>query len=681
MSYSRHDHDDSLYGALVESAVDGIITIDEQGMVRSFNGAAETLFGYRREEVLGHSVNRLMPREYAAHHDQYIANYLNGFKAKIIGIGRDVTGQRKYGSTFPMHLSVGEARTEKGRMFVGVCHDQTEQKALLLRLARAEKRFKDIVQSQKEMICRLDENLRLTFANRSCIEGLGWSERELIGSQFPDFVNEDQRALAKRSIRELLDTASDAHERNVMLHMRGAGVGSSVDWTFIVLSAPDGEGVEIQGNGLDVTEHEAAIERAQYLINHDQLTSLLNRQSVLDQFSARSAANTTFAVLYFDCNHFGLINQKFGHEVGDQLLIIAAQRLRENLPDEALIARPSGDDFIVVCPLSVIEETSALAATLLTAQQAPYELNGNTVEVRGRVGIAHYPHGGADLDKVIRVAESAIIYKDRVIDGLSFYSPTHQRTMTRTLDIEQRLRVAIDLGHLDVYLQPKYTLADRQLVGYEALIRWHDETGFIAPSEFVPIAERMGMGVELDRYVIANVCQALATADRAGFDSAPVAINITAAHFGESGFSEFLFDSLSTGSLSADRIELEITEGVLVDLEGLALDNLRALTDQGIRVHIDDFGTGYSSLSYLSDLPVDVLKIDRVFIDRLSDAQGMHLVEGIIAMARALQLDVIAEGIETQAQVEQLTAMGCRAGQGFLLGRPAPIAEVLQNPG
>lgn len=679
MTHSPNQNNDSLYGALVESAVDGIITIDEQGTVQSFNRAAETLFGYTRSEVLGNSVNMLMPREYAQHHDQYIDNYLNGFKAKIIGIGRDVTGQRKDGSTFPMHLSVGEARTDKGRMFVGVCHDQTEQKELMLRLARAEKRFKDIVQSQKEMICRLDQYLRLTFVNRSCIQGLGWSERELIGGHFLDYVDEDQRALAKRSIKGLLDSEHDAGEINVMLHMRSASDDSSIDWTFRALKAPDGPGIEIQGNGLDVTEHEAAIARAQYLMNHDQLTGLLNRQALLDLFSAQGEASKTSAVLYFDCNHFGLINQRFGHEVGDQLLIIAAQRLRDQLPKEALIARPSGDDFIVVCSIAIMEDVSVLASTLLKAVQAPYDLDGHMVEVRGRVGIAHYPHDGPDLDTVIRMAESAIIFKDRVIDGLSFYSPTHQQTMTRTLDIEQRLRVAIDNEQLDVYLQPKYALRDRKRVGYEALIRWPDGTGFIAPSEFVPIAERMGMGVELDRYVIRKVCQAITDAGKAGFEADPVAINVTATHFGESGFCDFLFGCLEAGVLSADRIELEITEGLLADLEGMTRENLNTLSDQGIRVHIDDFGTGYSSLSYLAELPIDVLKIDRVFIDRLCDESGRHLVEGIIAMARALQLDVVAEGIETEDQVDQLIAMGCCVGQGFLLGRPAPAAQWLQN--
>ncbi|WLD58827.1 EAL domain-containing protein [Salinispirillum sp. LH 10-3-1] len=680
MNNSAKSNIDSLYGALVEAAVDGIITIDEQGIIHSFNQAAEKLFGYKRDEVIGQSVNALMPRHYAEQHDEYIENYLKGYKAKIIGIGRDVPGQRQDGSLFPMHLSVGEALTDSGRMFIGVCHDLTGEKKLLLQLARAEKRFKDIVQNQKEMICRLDEHLRLSFVNQSSVDGLGSAESELIGKNFLDLIDENQRAFAQRSLNALFEAGEGVEELGLLLNMSGTAPDRTIDWTFSALKVSEEFGVEIQGYGLDVTDREAAMERAQYLMSHDQLTGLLNRQALLHRFSKQTKRHETYAVLYFDCNHFGLINQKFGHDLGDQLLLIAAQRLNSTLPDNALIARPGGDDFIVVYPVEHSSDTAVMAAAVIEELQEPYQLGEHLLTVRGRVGIAHYPHDGADIDTVIRMAESAIFYRDRLVDGLGFYNPQQQQTLMRTLDIEQRLRIALDLAQLEVYLQPKFTLADSKLAGYEALLRWHDGTVFVSPGEFIPIAESMGLGPELDRYVLEHVCEALVTAQKAGLSIKPIAINITMRHFGHADFCDFLFSCLQKANLTTTLIELEITEGVLMDREDKTQDNLRTLRDRGIRVNIDDFGTGYSSLSYLADLPVDVLKIDRVFVEGLNTAKGLRLVEGIIAMADAMQLDVVAEGIETQEQVNILKSLDCRVGQGFFLGKPQPIMTALNIP-
>lgn len=679
MSHSGQTDIDSLYGALVEAAVDGIITIDEHGLIQSFNHAAEHLFGYAREEVLGQSVNILMPKHYAEHHDEYLENYLKGFKAKIIGIGRDVPGQRKDGTVFPMHLSVGEAQTVTGRMFIGVCHDLTGQKKLLLQLARAERRFKDIVQSQKEMICRLDEELRLSFINDSGIAGLGRSESDLIGRQFVDLVNEDQRAFVMRSLRALLDNDDTTSEVNLVLPMRREQEEVSVDWRFKTVVANEDFGTEIQGYGLDVTERERALREAKFLLNHDQLTGLLNRQAMLYQFQKRSTEHTSWAVLYFDCNHFGLINQKFGHDMGDQLLLGSAQRLQQALPDDALVARPGGDDFIVVCPVAHPNQTVTLARSLLDTLEEPYHLSDTHVEVRGRVGVAHYPEDADDLDVVISMAESALFYRDRLTQGIGFYHAQQQASMLRLVDLDQRLRLALQQRRLDVYLQPKYQLDDQRLVGYEALLRWQEDGQFVSPAEFVPVAERMGLGIALDRYVLDRVSDALIQAREMHFKPAPIAINITAKHFSQPGFCDHFSATLARAGLDASAMELEITEGILIDREDLTLENLQRIRALGVRLNIDDFGTGYSSLSYLADLPVDVLKIDKAFIDRLDSAKGRHLVQGIIAMAQAMNLQIVAEGIETSEQLALLRGMGCHIGQGYLLGRPAPITEVLQQ--
>lgn len=663
-----------LYGALVEAAVDGIISINHQGIVQSFNHAAELLFGFSRHDVIGKNITLLMPAQQAAEHDQYIQTYLNEGKARIIGIGRDVVGVRKDGTSFPMHLSVGEAETEQGHMFIGVCHDLTAHRKLLLQLARAEKRFKDIVQNQKELICRLDVESRLSFLNNSAIRHLKQDESILIGSLFAELVTEDQRAYVAHCLWNLRAKGDPNNELVLVVDMQLPNEIASIEWHFKVMPNTEEFGEEIQGFGMDVTEREAALKRAQYLQDHDQLTGLFNRHAMQSAFTTWQRDRTLFSVLYIDCNHFGLINQKYGHETGDQLLIAIGQRLHRHLPVDCLLARLSGDDFVVVVPAQSMTDTASLASGLIRELEQPFELKSITLDIRVRVGIAHAPDDSEELEELIRMAESAIMTRNNSDLPVRFYNPNQQAKMTRFLDIEERLRLALQEDKIDIHLQPKVALRNDQVVGYEALARWQEGEFVISPAEFIPVAEACGLGRDFDRYVIKKVFAALA---RSKTPLPPVAINITAQHFGHPNLFEFIHEALQEFELPASAIVLEITEGVLVDRVPTTLENITNLRALGIKIHIDDFGTGYSSLGYLMDLPIDVIKIDKIFVDRLEEERGRHLVEGIIAMAKAMDFEVIAEGIETAIQKDLLKAMGCCVGQGYFHGKPQPMLSIV----
>lgn len=299
----------SMQDALLEAAVDGIISIDEFGIVQSFNRGAEQLFGYKKHEVIGRNVSMLMTASHGQQHDSYLQNYKDGGKAKIIGIGRDVQAQRKDGSVFPMHLSVGESRTEHGRLFVGVCHDLSEFKAVLQRLSSAEQRYRDIVENQKEFICRLSKNSRLTFVNNAFCRQLNQPLFQVLGISIFEFIHADER----HSVELLLDQLRQVGlAQTISLLVRMLGPDNSVhwvDWTFSTLSGKLNSADETQGVGIDITEQVKAKNHAKFLTHFDALTGLFNRDGLLEQFNRRQDTIQAYAVLFIDCHRFRLINE------------------------------------------------------------------------------------------------------------------------------------------------------------------------------------------------------------------------------------------------------------------------------------------------------------------------------------------------------------------------------------
>ncbi|MDX1757181.1 MAG: EAL domain-containing protein [Marinobacter sp.] len=668
---------EKLQHALLDAAVDGIITINDRGLITSFNAAAEQLFQYSRDEVLGENVKILMPERYAQEHDDYIRNYLNTGQAGIIGIGRDVTGRRKDGSDFPMHLSVGESEQDGRKLFVGICHDLSEYKSVLVRLGRAERRYKDIVQSQKQLICRLDSQMRLTFANASFSDLLGIQQKELIGMPLSATLEDEQRS-PRGTLEALFAEPPEQDAVNLKLAMKTRDRETLVDWSFRRLPDSEEYGRELQGFGIDVSEMEAALSQARFLRSHDQLTGLLNKRAFLKALRQLPETHDQFAMLHFDCERFASINQRYGYNVGDLVIIEMAQRIRNCLPNGGLSARVGGDEFLMALPVSAAKDVSSVAQQLLNSLQQPVQVQDHSIPLSGSIGVVLYPKDCDQSEELSELAEAATRRAKARNELIAFYNPHDHALMQQELELEQGLKSALLNDELDIYLQPKVRLDSGQVISYEALVRWpHPVNGFIAPAQFVPIAERSTLGQRLDRYVIRQVAALIADARGQGREVPPIAINITASHFASLDLVDFLTHTLNTHQLPTTAIELEITEGVVIEMSRAVSANLDRLLQLGIRISLDDFGTGYSSLSYLKNLTVDELKIDKSFIDELQSSKGTVLVSSIIAIATAFDIDVTAEGIERQDQHELLMQMGCNIGQGYFLGRPMPAREYL----
>jgi diguanylate cyclase (GGDEF)-like protein len=441
--------------------------------------------------------------------------------------------------------------------------------------------------------------------------------------------------------------------------------------------------VAMPGGGLvrtytDITTRATAEEMLSHVASHDQLTGLANRHGFNTRLDAALAAaqsgNTQLAVLCLDLDRFKAINDTLGHNAGDQLLILVAQRMRDIARATDVVGRLGGDEFAVVLPGSNSAGAEQVSRRLLESIGMPYALDGETARIGVSVGITIYPTDGAVAEQLLHNADTALYMAKAAGRNTwcAYASEDGQREHQRLL-LEQDFRVAVELQQFTLAYQPICDGVTSEPVGFEALLRWnHPTRGPVSPAEFIPIAEQTGLIIPLGRWAIEVACAEAA----AWAMPLHIAVNLSPAQFRDQGLLGFIQDVLSRTGLAPSRLDLEITEGVLlVEVEGV-IKTMQALRAMGVRMVLDDFGTAHSNLSYLRGFPFDVVKIDRSFLRALtSDPQARALVEAILAMARALDLEVVGEGVETQEQLALLCQLQCRWVQGYLLGRPAPSEE------
>ena len=665
---------DGALAAVLSAAVDAMVVIDHKGIIQQVSASVERLFEYSPLECVGKNISMFMPAPDRHAHDGYIANYLNGGRPKIIGIGRKTTGRKKTGQNFPMHLSVGEFEFAGETYFVGICHDLSDYNQAIEKLHQAEKRYKDIVESQKHFICRIDKLLNITFANTSFLKALGMPYQEVVGSQLKTVINKSYKNLSL-SFNELFSDP-DLYEINIKIEMKTKGPTVITDWSFRKVEDQQNDSKELQGIGIDVSEKEAAILKAEYMRSHDQLTGLLKADSLSERFNGLAHHENNYSIYHLDLVRFGQINQRHGYNFGDQVLVDVTTRIQKILPKGSLFSRAGGDEFIAISPIEDQAYAIRLGEELLAVFFEPYSLADQNHLLDTKIGVALFPADAGRISRAIELSEVAL--KDAKANGgaIVFYEKESHADSLRRIIIEQELKAAFKNNSIDIYLQPKIDLGSRKTCSYEALARWkHAELGHISPAEFVPIAEMNGLGSILDFYVLRAVAKILSDRLSEGQACIPVAVNITAAHFSDINIFDYLSDILKEYSLPPDLIELEITERAILSTCAIATENFKRLRQAGIKISIDDFGTGYSSLSYLKKLEVDEIKIDKSFIDDIEERNGEVVIQAIMTIAQAYGLTVTAEGVETAAQARILTDMGCTLGQGYFFSRPIPWQE------
>ncbi len=532
--------------------------------------------------------------------------------------------------------------------------------------------------------------LQILAANPAALRSLGYTlEEEVLRLRFTDVFSVeglDPQRLIGRLLEATTGIPLEMHQRC----KDGAQRNVEARCYRMSLDEQQALGVSVQ----DVTvrrEAESQLrERHQqldHLAHHDQLTGLPNRLYLAaylpGAIEEARKAHTAIAVLFLDLDGFKHVNDSRGHEIGDKLLRTVAQRLRATVRSKDVVVRMGGDEFVVIAKEVLPEQVNDSAQRINHALGAPMVIDGRTLVTTASIGVALYPRDGADVGELLRHSDTAMYQaKDRGRNNFQLFAPGMGRRIKERMAIESSLRAALSSQQLDVHYQPIVDIETNRVVSLEALLRWkHPNHGYVRPERFVKVAEEAGLIVPIGDFVMQRVIEDAARWRQGGGTLVPVSFNVSAVQLQRSNLVENIKRLTRRNGIEASMLQVELTESAVFERHEArgrdgAQDVLANLRDLGVRIAIDDFGTGYSSLSYLKSWRVDALKIDRSFVrDLVTDLSDLAIVSAIIAMARHLHIEVVAEGIEGWQQLEKLRQLGCNYAQGFLFARPAPADE------
>jgi diguanylate cyclase (GGDEF)-like protein/PAS domain S-box-containing protein len=554
-------------------------------------------------------------------------------------------------------------------------------------------RYKALIDQANDGIVIVDSHTyQVLYTNPAFLNRLGYSNEEAQSLTLTD-IFADRDATPDSVLSRLIEADSQ-----MALNMQQRCKNGSFFDTEVRCNALDVDGRDV----LAYVTHDVSLRRKaeQQLIenqqrldkmaHHDQLTGLPNRHyltAFLPQaIEEAKAASTMLGVVFLDLDRFKHINDTRGHETGDKLLQEVATRLRTCVRDSDVVIRMGGDEFVVVFRnVKNYDEVTLGAGRIIETLNRPIIIDRHSLQTTGSVGVSLYPRDGANMVELLKHSDTAMYQaKDRGRNNVQMFSHAMNRKLKHRVAVEASLREALRLKQLDVHYQPFYNLITRKIVGLEALMRWsHPVHGMIPADQFIPVAEETGLIVPMGNFVLHRTLQTMSAWRKAGIPLVPVSLNVAPAQLQRGELQSTISTLLKSHNLRPEMLQLEMTERAVFDSHSPAgenrQDSMARLRDLGIKIAIDDFGTGYSSLSYLKNWRVDALKIDRSFVrDLVTDSSDLAIVSAIIAIARHLHIEVIAEGIEAYQQVEILRRLGCSVGQGFLFARPMPADEILK---
>jgi diguanylate cyclase (GGDEF)-like protein/PAS domain S-box-containing protein len=552
-------------------------------------------------------------------------------------------------------------------------------------------RYKAIIDQTNDGIVIVDSAThQVQYCNPAFLARLGYTSDEAAALTLPDIFADG--TASSESVLARLRNADSRLALNIQQRCKN---GALID-IEVRCNTLDADGRDV----LAYVTHDVSVRRKaeQQLIDnqqrldrmahHDQLTGLPNRHylaSFLPQAIAEAAAGgVMLGVVFLDLDRFKHINDTRGHETGDKLLQEVAARLQACVRAFDVVIRMGGDEFVVIFrDVKSHDEVTQGAGRIIDTLNRPIVIDGHPLQTTGSVGISIFPRDGADMGELLKHSDTAMYQaKDRGRNNVQVFSPIMNRKLKQRVAMEASLRDALRLKQFDVHYQPFVNLLTRKIVGLEALMRWHHPVhGMIPADQFIPVAEETGLIVPMGNFVLHRTLQTMSAWRGAGLELVPVSLNVAPAQLQRGELQSTISTLLKTHGLKPEMLQLEMTERAVFDSNQAKSgenrqDTMARLRDLGIKIAIDDFGTGYSSLSYLKNWRVDALKIDRSFVrDLVTDSSDLAIVSAIIAIARHLQIQVIAEGIEAYQQAEILRKLGCSVGQGFLFARPMPAEQ------
>ncbi|MDD3518307.1 MAG: EAL domain-containing protein [Chromatiales bacterium] len=660
------------FRAIFDAAVDGILIADAE--TRRFvmaNPAICAMLGHTADEIIRLGVEDIHPPEVLPQAREAFDALAHGGPVSSL----DIPVRRRDGSILQVSLKASRLRIGGRSMLVGIFRDVTERRQMEERLRQSATVF----ESTQDGVTITDLAGNILAVNRAFEDITGYAEAEVLGKN-PRVLHSGRQ--------------DEAFYQTLWVSVRETGSWQGEIWNrrkngeiypewLNISTVYDEHGAPVNYVGVfsDISRLKRSEERLEHLAHYDPLTELPNRLLVQSrlQHAVEQAqrAGRRIGALLIDLDHFKTINESYGHPTGDDLLIAVTRRLRERVRAGDTFGRLGGDEFLLVLEqLASPQDAAVVARDLLDALAAPFRLlSGLDVYVGASIGIAVFPDDGKGATELLRGADGAMYRaKEQGRNGFAFYATGMDVDAAAQLELETALRRARERNELLLYFQPKVSLRDGRVSGAEALIRWRRDDGeLVPPYRFIPLAEKTGLIADIGAWVIDEACRQASDWREAGLGEVRVAVNVSAGQFFTGDLCKVVADALRRHAVTADCLELEVTESLLMKDQGVAVELLSGLKALGVQLSIDDFGTGYSSFAYLHRFPVDALKVDGSFVSGVpADPDAAMIVAAIIDLAHRMRLKVVAEGVETESQLGYLRAQGCDEIQGYHFSRPLP---------
>ncbi|MCB1190928.1 MAG: EAL domain-containing protein [Leptospiraceae bacterium] len=665
------------FRALFEQAAVGVAEIDSySGQFITINQKYCDIVGYSEEEMKTLSFQKLT-------HPDDIQEDLSNMKLLVEGEIREFSMEKRYfhknGSLVWVKLTVSPLWSlgERPSRHIAVVEDITQKKQAEIALKESEEKYRQLVESTNDWIVEVDKEGKYVYTNPQVETILGYKPYELIGKTFMDLMTKEE---AERVYEIFAGTIQELGKferiENICLHKKGYEIVIETNGSPFFDS--DGNLLGYRGINRDITERKKTLKMLDYLAYHDYLTGLPNRllfnsklQIAIEEARKK---NQKIGILFIDLDKFKNINDTLGHQVGDELLQDISQKLISQIIEKAVLARLGGDEFILYSErVDSLQEINTLAQKILEIFLKPFTINDLELFVTVSIGISLYPEDGEDVHTLIKNADLAMYEaKAQGNNHIKLFEKEMSIRIQERMDLENRLRYAIERNELSIEYQAQINMVNNQLTGMEALLRWNNpRIGYIPPSKFIPIAEEMGFILNIGEWLIRTVCKQIVLWKNSGFTIPRISINISVKQIEQTNLVRIMKHISNEAGISLNCLELEITESVIMSQTEKNIATLDALRNLGLQLSVDDFGTGYSSLKYLKRLPIHKLKIDKSFVSDISkDSNGETIIRAIIALAKSLDLVLIAEGVETVEQANFLIGEGCILAQGFYYSFP-----------
>ncbi|MBV1906174.1 MAG: EAL domain-containing protein, partial [Pseudomonadales bacterium] len=675
------------FARIFSGSPDGIIIIRiEDKAILDVNDTFIEETGFQREALLGRSlyevgiVENTSPMEKSAKEITETGQVYN-LHLNLLTHAGDV---------FPTLVSISTIEIYGEASALCIVKDNREQMLTNSRLKSSEERFRKTFENAPIGILLVDVAGNIFQINNYASHLLDYGHSELINTFIYDLVPITERENLKNTLEALLisEIYMDKTERNLV---RKSGVTMSTNFHTVLQKSDKGDPLHFIVQITDTTELKNSQRQMERLAFYDTLTNLANRRLFKDRLDqciqSTQRNNSSAAILFLDLDQFKRVNDTLGHILGDKLLIEVASRLQQCVRGEDTVARSGGDEFTILLNHIVDSRDAGLVAEkILQMLREPITIDGHDLIVTTSIGIAIIPRDTTKANTLIKYADLAMYRaKEEGRNNYQYFSQDMNHKAQILLEMENSLRKALENSEFDLYYQPKVNLRNQQIEGMECLVRWHHpERGVLSPTDFIAVAEKTGIIVELGEWVIQEACRAASQVSKIAGKPISTAINISPRQFRQKNLVSFISDCIEEFELQASQLEFETTETMLLGDQEAATDALLRLHQLGVKLAIDDFGTGYSSLHHLKGFPFDIVKIDQSFIkDIPHNENDMAITGAVIAMSQRLNLKVVAEGIETKEQLEYLLENNCEYGQGYYFSKAIPLQEIarLLTPG